>query len=73
MVKKVDKQKLITLLNYWISHNREHSEEFQEWTDKANAMGELKVARAIQQSITEMNKATNLLSKALKILENDEV
>lgn len=73
MVKKTDKQKLVTLLNYWIDHNREHSQEFQEWSEKANAMGEPKVAKSIQQSITEMNKATDRLSQALKILKSNEV
>lgn len=73
MVKKADKQKLATLLNYWIEHNREHSEEFLEWSERAIKMGEPKVARAIKQSVTEMSKATNLLSQALKILESNEV
>ncbi len=72
MSKKADKQKLVTLLKYWIAHNREHSEEFQEWSEKANKMGESEVTGAIQQSIIEMGKATKLLSQALKKLEGKE-
>jgi len=72
MVKKTDKQKLITLLKYWIEHNREHSEEFQEWAKKTTAMGEPEVAKLIQQSIFEMDKVTELLSKALKRLGGKE-
>jgi hypothetical protein len=73
MTKKADKQKLVTLLKYWIAHNREHSEEFQEWSEKANTMGESEVAKSIKQSIVEMDKATKLLSQALKILGGKEV
>jgi rubrerythrin len=70
--KIADKKKLKTLLKYWIDHNREHSEEFQEWSEKANAIGESEVAEAIQQSIAEMDKAAELLSKALKKLGGKE-
>lgn len=72
MGKIADKKKLKTLLKYWIDHNREHSEEFQEWSGKANAIGESEVAEAIQQSIAEMDKAAELLSKALKKLGGKE-
>lgn len=72
MVKKVDKQKLVTLLKYWITHNQEHSEEFQEWSEKAETMGESEVTKEIQQSIIEMDKATEHLLKALKKLGGKE-
>jgi hypothetical protein len=72
VAKVADKKKLIALLKYWIEHNREHSEEFHEWSEKANAMGEVEVAKAIQQSIAEMDKATEHLLKALKKLGGKE-
>jgi hypothetical protein len=69
---KNDRQKLKIMLNYWIEHNREHGQEFSEWAEKAIAMGEPDVAQAIQQSVTEMDKATRLLSRALKKLGEKE-
>jgi len=64
-----ERAKLKTLLNYWIEHNREHSQEFREWADKAKALGETEVAREMLQAVQEMEKASGLLSQSLKRLE----
>jgi len=64
-----ERAKLKTLLNYWIEHNREHSQEFREWADKAKAMGETEVAGEMLQAVQEMDKASGLLSQSLKRLE----
>ena len=61
--------KLRTLLNYWVEHNREHSQEFKEWSDKAKALGEVEIAEEILQAAREMDKASGLLSQSLKRLE----
>ena len=66
-----ERAKLRTLLNYWVEHNREHSEEFKEWADKAKAMGEVEVAGEILQAVQEMDKASGLLSQSLKRLEEE--
>ena len=64
-----ERAKLRTLLNYWVEHNREHSQEFREWADKAKAFGELEVAYEMLQAVQEMDKASGLLSQSLKRLE----
>ena len=64
-----ERAKLRTLLNYWVEHNREHSQEFREWADKAKAFGELEVADEMLQAVQEMDKASGLLSQSLKRLE----
>jgi len=56
-------------LNYWVEHNREHSQEFREWADKAKAFGEVEVADEMLQAAQEMDKASQLLSQSLKRLE----
>ncbi len=61
--------KLRTLLNYWVEHNWEHSQEFREWADKAKAFGEVEVADEMLQAAREMDKASGLLSQSLKRLE----
>ena len=63
-----EKAKLKTLLNYWIEHNQEHSEEFKEWAGKARQMGEGKVAAEILQAVGNMDKVTEILSRTLKRL-----
>ncbi len=64
-----ERAKLRTLLNYWVEHNREHSQEFREWADKAKAFGEVEVADEMLQAAQEMDKASGLLSQSLKRLE----
>ena len=63
-----EKAKLKTLLNYWIEHNQEHSEEFKEWAGKARQMGEGNVADEILQAVGNMDKVTEILSRTLKRL-----
>ena len=64
-----EKAKLRTLLNYWVEHNMEHSQEFREWADKAKAFGEVEAGEELLQAAQEMDKATKFLSQAQKRLE----
>ena len=67
---KIDERaKLKALLNYWIEHNREHSQEFGEWAEKAKAFGEEEVSQAMLQAIQEIDSSSQLLAQALKRLE----
>jgi len=63
-----DKAKLRTLLNYWVEHNREHSQEIKDWADKAKALGDVKVAREMVQASRAMDRASELLSQSLQRL-----
>ena len=66
------KIKLGKLLNHWIEHNREHSQEFSEWAQKARENGETKVSQEMLQAAREMEKASASLSQALLSLETKE-
>ena len=66
-----ERAKLRTLLNYWVEHNREHSQEFKEWADKAKALGEVEVAGEMLRAAQEMDRASGLLSQSLKRLEEE--
>jgi nickel/cobalt exporter len=63
-----DKTRLKTLLGYWVEHNREHSQEFREWADKAGKMGEGGVAKDLLKAVGSMEKVTDILSGILKRL-----
>jgi len=63
-----EKAKLQTLLNYWIEHNKEHSQEFREWATKASGFGETEVSEEILAAAQEMDRANESLSRALKRL-----
>jgi nickel/cobalt exporter len=64
-----EKAKLKTLLDYWVEHNQEHSQEFKEWVDKARALGEKEVADELLLASQEMDKVSEILSKTLKRLQ----
>ncbi len=64
-----ERAKLRALLNYWVEHNQEHSQEFREWVDKAKAFGEAEVAEEILQAAQAMDRASGLLLQSLKRLE----
>jgi len=68
-----EKMKLSTMLNYWMEHNKEHSQEFREWADKAGGFGEAKVSEEILAAAQEMDRANESLSRALKRLEGKEL
>ena len=64
-----ERDKLKTLLDYWIAHNEEHSQEFREWAEKARASGDAEIAEEILQAAQAMDKAGNLLSQLLERLK----
>ncbi len=68
-----EKAKLRTLLNYWIEHNREHSQEFREWAGKAKGVGEAEAFKEILRAAQEIDKASESLSQALMRLEKKEL
>jgi len=64
-----ERVKLKTLLNYWIEHNKEHSQEFRQWAGKAKVFGEAEAYEQMLQAAQEMDKASESLSRALSRLE----
>ena len=66
-----ERTKLRVLLSHWVEHNREHSQEFSEWADKAKALGEAEVGEGILQAAKAMDEASGFLSQAQKMLGED--
>jgi len=64
-----ERAKLRTILNYWVEHNKEHSQEFREWANKAKALGEAEAGEEILAAAQEMDKANKFLSQCLRRLE----
>ena len=62
-----DMAKLKTLLGYWIEHNHEHGQEFREWADREAVPGD--ICKDLRQAAEEMDKASQLLSRAQEKLE----
>ncbi|MFC1984312.1 hypothetical protein ACFLVO_04820 [Chloroflexota bacterium] len=66
-----EKTKLKTMLYYWIEHNKEHSQEFREWAEKARSFGEVTAGEEILQAAEDMDKASKFLSQALGRLQEE--
>ena len=61
-----DEKTLNILLVHWVNHNQSHEEGFQEWVEKAKAMGKTETAQCIEKAIEYMNKANEMLVEAKK-------
>ena len=61
-----DEKTLNILLVHWVNHNQSHEEGFQEWVEKAKAMGKTETAECIEKAIEYMNKANEMLVEAKK-------
>jgi fibrillarin-like rRNA methylase len=61
------RQKLNTLIGYWIEHNQEHEQEWREWADKASTLGEA-ITQPLLQASASLAEATIYLEKARQAL-----
>ncbi|HEY94781.1 MAG TPA: hypothetical protein G4O15_07570 [Dehalococcoidia bacterium] len=59
-----DLEKIRTLLDYWIEHNKEHGQEFTEWAEKMKDADKPIVSAELLQASLDMDKATEHLFKA---------
>lgn len=63
-----EKTKIITLLKYWIEHNKEHGVEIVDWAEKVRLLGEDEACEQMLKAVKDMDKANELLTQALKKL-----
>ena len=66
VVENKDEKTLNILLVHWVNHNQSHEESFQEWVEKAKAMGKTETATCIEKALEYMNKANEMLMEAKK-------
>ena len=65
------KDRVCTLVDYLIEHNREHEEELRHWAEKAASLqGE--VARWLLEAAARMAAATACLERARQALEGEK-
>ena len=66
------KKELLTLIDYWVKHNREHGQEFQEWAEKAKPLGN-EIAQSLSEAADKMAEANNCLEKARQVLVKSKI
>jgi thioredoxin 1 len=64
-----ERGRLKVLLTSWTGHNKEHSEKFRKWTEKAENIGDTPIYNSILQGAREMEEANERLSQLLSELE----
>jgi nickel/cobalt exporter len=69
-MRNTEREKIKILLNHWIKHNKEHSQEFREWAEKAEGLGDAETSVDILEAAQQMDKANDALVRALKRLEH---
>jgi hypothetical protein len=66
-----EKGKLITLLNYLIEHNTEHSKELTELAEKSKAVANNAALNKIRKASRIMMESTEYLKQALAEVSKD--
>ncbi|MBE0480921.1 MAG: hypothetical protein IBX68_08070 [Dehalococcoidia bacterium] len=67
-----ERAKLKVLLEYWIKHNREHGEEFEEWSERARGLYGGVVSSGLIEARDCMLKASQSLSRVMERLRADQ-
>jgi len=60
-----ERGRLKVLLTSWIEHNKQHSEKFNKWVEKAKNTESEPIYNSTLQSVEEMEKANEQLSQVL--------
>jgi hypothetical protein len=45
-----DKEKLVKLLDHWVAHNKDHADNYTQWSGKAEGMGLEQAARLLRDA-----------------------
>jgi len=67
-----EKGRLEVLLSSWIERNKKHREQFRKWTEKVKTAESDPIYNRALQAADEVEKANELLSKALSELQKAE-
>ena len=64
-----EKGRLEVLLTSWTGHNKQHSEKFRKWTEKAEDLQSKSTYNALLQAAEEMQEANERLFQLLRELQ----
>jgi thioredoxin 1 len=67
-----EKGRLKRILSSWTEHNKQHSEKFKRWTEKAKNAKDEPIYNSLSQAVHGMEKANETLSQLLIKLQGDK-
>lgn len=60
-------ERLRILILHWIEHNKEHSQEYMRWAEKAKANNRRDLAAILNRLSAETERMNHLLDEALRL------
>jgi hypothetical protein len=63
----MNKDRLLSILNYWIEHNKEHGQEFRSWADDTDHLS-ARAADLLRDAATKLDEANESLQEARGVL-----
>ncbi len=58
-------EKINHLITHWMDHNKDHVKSYNEWADRAEAMGEHRLAEILRRIADESKKLDGLFTEAI--------
>lgn len=65
-----EKDKLLKMVEHWISHNEEHARSYRDWADRARRLGREEAAAILEQIAGETQLQSRNFEKIREILES---
>lgn len=62
------REKAIKRLDHWISHNKQHCEEYEKFAQELEKEGHLESAAFVREIVPLTERATEFMQKALEAL-----
>lgn len=63
-----DMDKLIKIMEHWISHNEDHAQSYRDWAHRAKDLGSDQVAQILETVAADTLRQNQEMGKALAIL-----
>lgn len=61
-------EKLRRMIEHWIDHNVEHARSYNQWAEKADALGQVEAAELIRQAALETEALNTQFERVLNAL-----
>lgn len=65
-----DTEKLIKLLNHWISHNQSHADTYDQWARRIKDQGNPEAADLLFEAVNATHSISGLFEQALERLKS---
>jgi len=61
--------RLVKLFEHWIQHNRDHSDTYRDWAQKASREGLTDIAQLIEEAAEKTTRVNREFEKAMALVK----